>query len=45
MEIRIIHILKNGREVKNISGHIIKKTDVPEIYQLVKGEIKWTKKN
>lgn len=39
------HILKSGREVKDISGHIIKKSDNPAIYQLVKGEIKWIKKN
>ena len=30
------HILKNGEEVKDISGHVIKKDDAPCLYELIK---------
>ena len=38
------HILKNGKEIKDLSGHIIKKSDNPTIHNLVKGESQWMKK-
>ena len=30
------HILKNGKEVKDITGHIVRKKDVPSLYELLK---------
>ena len=30
------HVLKDGTEVKDIAGHVVKKKDVPTIYELLK---------
>lgn len=29
------HILKNGKAVKDIAGHKVKKEDVPTVYQII----------
>lgn len=29
------HILKSGQQVKTVKGHIIRKSDCPQIYKLV----------
>ena len=34
------HILKDGTELKDIAGHIVKKTDAPILYEIVKRERK-----
>ena len=31
----IKHILKDGTEVKDITGHVVKKEDAPMVYDLV----------
>lgn len=31
----ITHILKDGKKLKDISGHIVKFGDVPEVYNLM----------
>ena len=31
----IVHILKNGKEVKSIEGHRVKRSDVPAFYDLL----------
>lgn len=31
----VTHILKDGRVLKDITGHVVKKEDVPMIYGLV----------
>lgn len=31
----IKHILKNGKAVKDIAGHKVKKEDVPTVYQVI----------
>lgn len=44
MEIRIIHVLSNGTELKDIKGHVIKKEDAPTVYQVleqIRKEKKW----
>jgi hypothetical protein len=32
----IINILKNGKVIKDLTGHVVKKTEVPEAYGLLK---------
>ena len=32
------HILKNGQQVKTVKGHIIRKADCPEVYQIIGGK-------
>ena len=29
------HILKNGKEVKDIKGHLIKRKDAPRVYEIL----------
>ena len=31
----IVHILKDGKQIKDIKGHKVKKKDVPQFYELV----------
>ena len=33
----VIHILKNGSTVKDITGHVIKMEDAKTLYQLIDG--------
>ena len=30
------HILRSGKEVKTVKGHIIRRKDCPQIYQLLR---------
>ena len=32
----VIHIRKDGTKVRTVQGHKIKKSDVPEVYELLK---------
>lgn len=32
------NILKSGKEVKTVKGHIIRKADCPEVYQIIGGK-------
>lgn len=32
---QITHILKNGKVLKDITGHVVKKEDVPMAYALI----------
>lgn len=36
----ITHTLKNGTKVKDITGHVVKIGDCPQIYELMKGQKK-----
>ena len=29
------HILKNGKAVKDMTGHVVKKEDAPMVYQII----------
>ena len=31
------HILKSGKEIKSVKGHIIKRSEFPNIYKIVEG--------
>lgn len=31
----VIHILRDGSQVKDISGHVVKADDVPNVYNLI----------
>lgn len=31
----IIHIMKDGKKVKDITGHLVKREDVPRAYDLM----------
>lgn len=31
----IRHILKDGRVIEDITGHVVKKEDVPSVYELI----------
>lgn len=35
MDVRIHHVLKDGTQVKDISGHVIKAADYPVLYEVV----------
>lgn len=31
----VTHVLKDGSEVKDITGHVVKKEDAPKFYDLI----------
>lgn len=41
----IRHILKNGQEVKDLKGHIVKKEEVPRAYHILKERKKQNEKS
>ena len=31
----VVHVLKDGTELHDITGHVVKKEDVPSVYALI----------